>query len=115
MHHAELTEAVRGFVAEAFADLRLSGEGPPRESLMIRGGMYCGRRFDAEHGHALWFFEEDQIKVFGADGGVLRVMERVSAPQMGAAGGRRSKEQGQPRARQNPHPNPSPRGRGDGT
>jgi len=79
MHHAELTESVRRLIADAFEQLRLIDGDALRESLLIREGAYCGRRFEAHSGHALWFFEEDQIKVFGAEGGVLRVIERVSA------------------------------------
>jgi hypothetical protein len=78
MHHAELAASVQQLIADVFQQLRLSDEDAPRQSLLIRDGNYCGRRFEAHHGHALWFFEEDQIKVFGADGRVLRVMERVS-------------------------------------
>jgi hypothetical protein len=78
MHHAELTESVRRLIGDVFQQLRLSDEEAPRQSLLIRDGNYCGRRFETEGGHALWFFEEDQVKVFGADGRVLRVLERVS-------------------------------------
>ena len=78
MHHAELTESVRRYLADAFEQLRLDGGDAPRESLLIRDGAYCGRRFEAPGGHALWFFEEDQIKVFGADGRVLRVIHAAS-------------------------------------
>jgi len=79
MNHAEATESVRRLIAEVFRQLRLSDDDAPRQSLLIRDGNYCGRRFDADRGHALWFFEEDQVKVFGADGRVRRVIERVSA------------------------------------
>jgi hypothetical protein len=78
MHHAELTESVRQLIADAFLQWGLTGGDAPRESLLIRDGAYCGRRFDAQGGHALWFFEEDQVKLFGADGGVLRVIQNVS-------------------------------------
>jgi hypothetical protein len=78
MNHAEATESVRQLIADVFQQLRLSDDDAPRQSLLIRDGNYCGRRLEADRGHALWFFEEDQVKVFGADGRVLRVIERVS-------------------------------------
>jgi len=84
MSHADLTESVRRFIADVFQQLRLSGDDAPRQSLLIRDGNYCGRRFEADRGHALWFFEEDQVKVFGADGRVVRVIERVSTYTMAA-------------------------------
>jgi hypothetical protein len=84
MRHAELIESVQGLIADTFRQLRLSDDDVPRQSLLIRDGNYCGRRFEADRGHALWFFEEDQVKVFGAEGRVLRVMDRVSACTMPA-------------------------------
>lgn len=40
---------------------------PPyfRESILIRKGFYCGRRLDAGGFEAVWFFEEDQLKIYG--------------------------------------------------
>ena len=66
------------------SELRLSDGHAPRESLLLRDGLYCGRRFEAEGGHALWFVEEDQLKIFGPDGRVLQVMHNVgqSRPSM---------------------------------
>jgi hypothetical protein len=75
MHHAQLTEAVRRRVAEAFAQTG----GPParelRETILVSGGAYCGRRFDAPNGHAIWFVEEDQLKFYHPDGSVVEVFE----------------------------------------
>jgi len=34
----------------------------------MHDGHYCGRRFEAEGAHAVWFLEENQIKVVGNDG-----------------------------------------------
>ena len=80
MPHALLTAAVRQRVAQTFAELGISSEGEFRESLLIRGGAYCGRRFDAAKGHAIWFVEEDQIKFYGGDGRLAEVCE-VEAPR----------------------------------
>src|SRR5262245_31745321 len=79
MRHAELTESVRRLVATAFEELGVDCGAELRETLLLREGNYCGRRFDLAGGHALWFFEEDQVKLYGAAGRVLRVIERVSA------------------------------------
>lgn len=81
MPHAQLTESVRRRVAERFHDLGLADADALRESLLICGGAYCGRRFDAAAGHAIWFVEEDQIKFYGADGKLTDVAE-VSAPAL---------------------------------
>lgn len=74
MHHAELTEAIRRRVVETFAHLGVTPEAELRESILIRDGSYCGRRFEAEGAHAVWFLEEDQLKFYRADGGALCVL-----------------------------------------
>jgi hypothetical protein len=78
MHHAQLTESVRRRVADAFAHLGAPCDVELRESILIRDGAYCGRRFDGPQGHAIWFVEEDQLKFYRLDGSVARVMEPVA-------------------------------------
>lgn len=39
-----------------------------RESILIRDGYYCGRRFIYGALSAVWFAEEDQIKLYDQDG-----------------------------------------------
>ena len=38
------------------------------ESILIRDGFYCGRQFDAGTHRAVWFMEEDELKISTADG-----------------------------------------------
>ena len=40
---------------------------------MIRDGFYCGRKMQAAHFHAVWFMEEDQLKVYERTGDVVAV------------------------------------------
>lgn len=42
-----------------------------RESILIRDGYYCGRRFLCGSLSAVWFAEEDQIKLFDQDGQLI--------------------------------------------
>jgi len=44
-----------------------------QETILIRDGFYCGRRFQSEHMQAIWFIEEGEIKYYAVDGGVVRV------------------------------------------
>ena len=76
---ASLTTDVRRVVAETFAHLGLSAGAEPCETILIRDGVYCGRRFDAEKGHAIWFLEEEQLKFFKANGTLVQVVEPVAA------------------------------------
>ena len=78
MSHAALTAAVRARVLQAFADLQLGSGEHLHETILIKGGNYCGRRFATDGGHAIWFAEEDQLKMCGADGRVLCVIESAS-------------------------------------
>lgn len=41
------------------------------ESILIRDGYYCGRRFKWGTLSAVWFAEEDQIKLFDDDGQLI--------------------------------------------
>lgn len=42
-----------------------------QETLLIAGGHYCGHRFTCSGASAVWFVEEDQIKIYSADGSLL--------------------------------------------
>jgi hypothetical protein len=81
MPHAQMIAAVRHLVADALA--RVAGEGPDsiRESILIREGLYCGRRFETSAGYAIWFVEENQVKIFERAGRVIDVLQlEESAP-----------------------------------
>lgn len=45
-----------------------------QESILIRDGYYCGRRFDAGLCEAVWFLEEDEVKISDPLGQVLGVL-----------------------------------------
>lgn len=49
-----------------------------REGMVIREDFFLGRRFVTEAFDAIWFIEEDQLKVFGTDGSVLAVMDKTA-------------------------------------
>ena len=84
---ARVTQSVRQMVVQTLKDLGLSGSDDLEETILIRDGIYCGRRFDAHDGHAIWFVEEEQLKFFRADGSVARVIEPImrGAPTLRSA------------------------------
>ncbi len=43
------------------------------ETILIRNGLFCGRKFRCEEYEVVWFDEEDEIKFFGPCGQMLRV------------------------------------------
>jgi hypothetical protein len=87
MTHAQLTENVRQLVVQAFARLGLPDFEQLRESILLHDGNYCGRRFDSAGAHAVWFAEENQIKVIASDGRVVQLSayERPLPPLRQAA------------------------------
>lgn len=79
MHEASVTERVRRLVSQAFARLGHVEPAEIHETILIRDGYYCGRRFEADSATAVWFVEENQVKVFRADGTVAQVLEPEAA------------------------------------
>jgi hypothetical protein len=73
MTHSSQLERIRQFVQHTFG--QLAGESSPsvRETILVRDGQYCGRRFSTETLHAVWFVEENELKFYGQDGSVLKV------------------------------------------
>ena len=54
-----------------------------RETLLIKAGNYCGHRIKQGDVHAVWFVEEDEVKIFGPEG-LLETFcptERLSQPE----------------------------------
>jgi len=75
MHVASVTESVRRVVSQAFARLGHVEPAEIRETILIRDGYYCGRRFETDAATAVWFVEENQVKVYRADGTIAQVLD----------------------------------------
>ncbi|MGI8980603.1 MAG: hypothetical protein ACR2FY_15350 [Pirellulaceae bacterium] len=66
MPHAQRIDEIRRQVSETFARMEIREPDHVRESILIRNGSYCGRRFEADGAYAIWFLEEDEIKFYRA-------------------------------------------------
>ena len=44
-----------------------------QETILIQNGHYCGRRFRSSELEAVWFLEEEQLKLYHRDGSLLEV------------------------------------------
>ncbi|MFT5523485.1 MAG: hypothetical protein ACI9G1_001978 [Pirellulaceae bacterium] len=86
MQHAELTELVRQMVIKSFGELDASDDDGLHETILIRGGFYCGRRFKIEGFEAIWFIEEKQIKFYGdaSELNMIDLNERVDTKKRAA-------------------------------
>ncbi len=84
MRHIDALEAVRCAVRSIFVQLGAAEGLQLNEHLLVRDELYCGRRFSVDGLQAIWFVEEDQIKIRAADGTVVRVMSIEDAVQVAA-------------------------------
>ncbi len=52
------------------------------ESILIRDEFYCGRRFDLGTHRAVWFFEQDELKIFRKSGKLECILtgDEISLP-----------------------------------
>ncbi len=78
MPHSQRIDAVRRQVSEAFARMQIREPEQFRESLLIRNGVYCGRRFEGHGAYAVWFLEEDEVKFYGTSPAAVKAT-RVAA------------------------------------
>lgn len=76
-----MTDSIRSLVSQTLSQLGMTEESEPRETILIRDGNYCGRRFETDHGYAVWFVEEGEIKFYDSDGAVIRTVDGHQAPQ----------------------------------
>lgn len=81
---ASTAEKVRGLIRETFDRLGADG-GEVRETILIRDGYYCGRRYHRGGLQAIWFIEENQLKFHAPDGSVLEVRSAGEEPLRRAA------------------------------
>ena len=66
---------IRQLVQSQFAELRPDCQQIEQETLLIRDGQYCGHRYQGGGLTAVWFLEENQLKFYDTDGGVLQVVK----------------------------------------
>lgn len=45
-----------------------------RESILMRNEFFCGRRFFTPEHYAIWFIEEDELKIYHQSGSLLGVL-----------------------------------------
>jgi hypothetical protein len=65
-------QCTREYIQHIFTELD-SDDSSLCETVLIRDGHYCGHRFSNDQFNAVWFFEENEIKVYDADRKLIRV------------------------------------------
>ena len=77
MDYVQRLDQIRSLIRQTFTEFGGLLERMPRETMLIRDGFFCGRRFEADGLQAVWFTEENEIKFFDRTGAVVRVVELV--------------------------------------
>jgi len=90
MQHADALEAVRRAVRSHFVELGADVGFQLNEHILVRNDVYCGRRFFADGLQAIWFVEEDQLKIHARDGTVAQVMSSEEAARRTGAEDRKA-------------------------
>lgn len=82
MGHTELLSLVRQVVRGKFQDHGGDPDAELAELILIRNGEYCGRKFQTAGTErplqAVWFCEEDQLKIYGPESSLVEVVEGLS-------------------------------------
>ena len=73
MPHSQILDNAREFVAHTWAEFGADLSAPRAETILIRDGYYCGRRFQCDGLSAVWFIEEQEVKFYDRQGQVTRV------------------------------------------
>jgi len=74
MDRVELLEQIRSLIREALHRHGAAPDGSVHEAMLIRNGFFCGRRFETDGFQAIWFVEENEIKIYGRDGAIAKVL-----------------------------------------
>jgi hypothetical protein len=78
MNSATPVEKIRLVIAE-----QLTRFGAPQvdaidEAILIRDGLFCGRKFHCEGYVVVWFIEEDEMKFFSPCGDLLKATSAIA-------------------------------------
>ena len=77
MQNDRPTREVREHVHQVFLQQGVDKDALIEEAILIRDGFYCGRRFECESLQAIWFVEEDQLKIYNQQGVLLKTAVSV--------------------------------------
>ncbi len=82
MQREPVMQRVRAGIVRVLNDLGFDGPKPLEETLLVRDGHYCGRRFIREDATAVWFHEEGEVKFYSADGSLVdaRPIDQIVTP-----------------------------------
>ena len=71
-------EKIRLVIAEQLGQFGAQHTASIGEAILIRNGLFCGRKFQCEGYEVVWFIEEDEIKFFGPCGDLLKSTSAIA-------------------------------------
>lgn len=78
MSTATPVEKIRLAIAEQLRSFGAQDAVSLREAILIRDGLFCGRKFQCEGYEVVWFIEEDEIKFFSPCGDLLKATSAIA-------------------------------------
>jgi len=66
-----MIERIREAIGSQLVSMGVSDLDTLRETILIRNGLYCGRKLECQGHTVVWFVEEHQIKFFGPCGNLI--------------------------------------------
>lgn len=79
MTNPHVLQVVRETLADWLIQRHPGEDFQPQESILIREGFYCGRRFSFGDYQAVWFVEEGLVKIFTHSGELIS-KQAIQAP-----------------------------------
>ena len=84
MQREAVMDRVRAGIQRVLTELGKRESEPLRETILIRDGHYCGRKFVGQAVTVVWFHEEGEVKFYDADRRLLAscsLSEITAAPE----------------------------------
>lgn len=78
MTQATPVEKIRLAIAEQLIQLGVQATESLHETILIRNGLFCGRKFQCEGHEVVWFIEEDELKFFSPCGELLKATSGIA-------------------------------------
>ena len=70
-------EKIRIAIADQLCEFGVERPESLHETILIRHGIFCGRKFQLERYVVVWFVEEDEIKFFDPSGELIKATSAV--------------------------------------
>lgn len=78
MNASTPVEKIRLVIAEQLRQYGAQRVDSIGETILIRSGLFCGRKFQCEGYEVVWFIEEDEIKFFSPCGDLIKSTSAIA-------------------------------------